>query len=241
MPKGGGTLTIEPSPVTIDEAFAADGVDARPGTYVLLAVSDNGAGMSEEVRAHLFEPFFTTKGAGKGTGLGLAMVYGGYITVDSEVNQGTSFRIYLPSESRASSAPAARAPERAETGTASILLVEDDRRVRLLAKDVLEGFGYTVHAFANGEEALAAVASLDPMPELLITDVVMPGMNGRVLAERVAELLPAIRVLFMSGYTQDIIAEHGALRVGIEFLAKPYSVAQLARRVQEVLQGIASE
>ena len=106
---------------------------------------------------------------------------------------------------------------------------------------MLEGFGYTVHAFANGEEALAAIASLDPMPELLITDVIMPGMNGRVLAERVAELLPAIRVLYMSGYTQDIIAEHGALRGGIEFLAKPYSVAQLARRVQEVLRGIASE
>jgi len=246
MPKG-GTLTIETSAVTIDDASAAKDVDARPGTYVLLTFSDDGAGMSEEVRARLFEPFFTTKGAGKGTGLGLAMVYGavqqngGYIAVDSELNRGTSFRIYLPSESRVAPGPAARAPLSAEPGTASILLVEDDRGVRQLAKDVLEGFGYTVHAFANGEEALAAIASLDPIAELLITDVIMPGMNGRVLAERVAAFSPAIRVLFMSGYTQDIIAEHGVLPGGIEFLAKPYSVTQLARRVQEVLQGMASE
>jgi len=243
MPTG-GNLTIETSNVTLDESSAGENVGARPGPYVLLAVKDDGAGMSDDVRTHLFEPFFTTKGVGKGTGLGLAMVYGavqqngGTIEVDSEVNRGTTFRIYLPAASRVSPLPTARPASSAEGGSASILLVEDDRKVRLLAKNVLEGFGYTVHSFANGEEALAAVSTLEPAPELLVTDVIMPGMNGRVLAERVAMAHPRIRVLFVSGYEQDVIAVHGVLPGGIEFLAKPYSVAELARRVQEVLKRV---
>jgi PAS domain S-box-containing protein len=246
MPEG-GQLTIETSNVMLDEASTGGNGDARPGPYVLCAVSDNGAGMTEEVRAHLFEPFFTTKSAGKGTGLGLAMVYGavqqngGYIAVDSQLYRGTTFRIHLPAATRASPIPAARAPARVQTGSASILLVEDDRKVRALTKNVLARFGYAVHSFANGEEAIAALPALDPVPELLITDVIMPGMNGRVLAEQIAASLPRIRVLFVSGYTQDAIADHGVLPGGVEFLAKPYSVSQLVHRVQEVLEGVGSE
>jgi two-component system, cell cycle sensor histidine kinase and response regulator CckA len=237
----GGRLTIETSNVHLDEEYAERHVDVQPGEYVLLAVSDDGAGMTEDVRAHLFEPFFTTKAAGKGTGLGLAMVYGavrqngGRIEVYSELNQGTTFKIYLPA---AKSIPQQVIPKQSsfpKTRTTSILLVEDDARVRLFAESVLKRLGHTVHAFPNGPEALAALASLRPAPGLLITDVVMPGLNGRVVAERVMAVLPRIRVMFVSGYTQNVIVDQGVLKEGIEFLAKPYSVEQLARRVWEVL------
>jgi CheY-like chemotaxis protein len=245
MPSG-GRLTIETSNVYLDEAYAQRHVGAQPGAYVLLAVSDNGAGMSDDVRAHLFEPFFTTKDAGKGTGLGLAMVYGavqqngGCIEVHSEVNRGTTFEIFLPAATGASPAPSARAPRSTQTGSASILLVEDDKGVRAFATNVLTRLGYTIHAFGSGDDALAALSSLSPRPELLMTDVVMPGINGRLLAERVAASFPDIRVLFVSGYAQDVVADHGILKDGIEFLAKPYSVEQLARRVYEVLHGAGS-
>jgi two-component system, cell cycle sensor histidine kinase and response regulator CckA len=246
MPNG-GKLTIETYNVLLDEASAREHGDVRPGQYVLLAVSDNGVGMSEEVRAHLFEPFFTTKGAGKGTGLGLAMVYGavqqngGHVEVDSELDRGTTFKILLPAAPPISRAPSVRVPVNAQAGSASILLVEDDDMVRSLARRILEGLGYTVHTFESGENALAALPSLVPIPELLLTDVIMPGINGRVLAEKVVVCLPSIRVLFVSGYTQDVLADHGVLQQGIQFLSKPYSVAQLARRVHEVLAGIDSE
>jgi PAS domain S-box-containing protein len=246
MPNG-GQLTIETSNVTLDANYALEHMDARPGAYALLAVSDDGAGMTEEVRAHLFEPFFTTKGAGKGTGLGLAMVYGavrqngGYVAVDSALERGTTFRVHLPAATSASQATSPRPRLKVATGSASVLLVEDDDKVRALTKRVLEGFGYTLHDFANGEDALAALASLRPTPQLLISDVIMPGMNGRVLAEHVTALLPSIRVLFVSGYTQDVIAEHGVLKPGIEFLAKPYSVEQLSHRVHEIVYGARAE
>jgi CheY-like chemotaxis protein len=236
----GGRLTIETSNVRLDADYAERHVDAKPGDYVLLAVSDDGVGMSEEVRSHLFEPFFTTKDAGKGTGLGLAMVYGavqqngGRIEVYSEPGRGTTFKIYLPAQSatrdvlpQTSSLPPSR--------PTSILLVEDDSRVRVFAQKVLTRLGHTVHAFPNGEAAIAALSELQPAPELLITDVIMPGMNGHVLAQRVAATLPTIRVLFASGYTQNVIVTHGVLKEGIEFLAKPYSVEQLARRIAELL------
>jgi two-component system, cell cycle sensor histidine kinase and response regulator CckA len=244
MPNG-GQLTIETSNIELDANYALEHVDARPGAYALLAVSDDGAGMSEEVRAHLFEPFFTTKGAGKGTGLGLAMVYGavrqngGYVAVDSALSRGTTFKIHLPAATGASQSDDERTPLKIATGSASVLLVEDDDKVRALTRRILQGFGYTLHDFANGEEALAALASLRPTPELLISDVIMPGINGRVLAERVLALLPGIRVLFVSGYTQDVIAEQGVLKPGIEFLAKPYSIEQLAHRVHQILSGSA--
>jgi two-component system, cell cycle sensor histidine kinase and response regulator CckA len=237
----GGRLTIETSNVHLDEEYAERHVDVQPGEYVLLAVSDDGAGMTEEVRTHLFEPFFTTKAAGKGTGLGLAMVYGavrqngGRIEVYSEVNQGTTFKIYLPAAKAVPQRAAPKPSSFPKTRTTSILLVEDDARVRLFAENVLKRLGHTVHAFPNGAEALAALPSLRPVPSLLITDVVMPGLNGRVVAERVMAVLPKIRVMFVSGYTQNVIVDQGVLKDGIEFLAKPYSVEQLARRVWEVL------
>jgi two-component system cell cycle sensor histidine kinase/response regulator CckA len=239
---GGGCLTIETSNVWVDEEYASRHVDVRPGAYALLVVSDNGQGMSEEVRTHLFEPFFTTKAPGKGTGLGLAMVYGavqqngGRIEVYSELGQGTTFKIYFPATNRGEPQPAAPAAPRGPTRTATIVLVEDDPRVRRLAHDALAGAGHNVHAFANASDALRELASVSPAPELLITDVIMPGMNGQVLAERLSTVFPDIRALFVSGYTKNVIVDRGVLKANIEFLAKPYSVEQLMRRVREVLE-----
>jgi CheY-like chemotaxis protein len=246
MPDG-GRLTIETSNVWLDDEYTSRHVGVRPGAYALLVVSDTGSGMSEEVQKHLFEPFFTTKASGKGTGLGLAMVYGavqqngGRIEVYSEPEQGTTFKIYLPATQRGEkprAAPVAAAPR---TRRATIVLVEDDPRVCRVAHDALVGAGYDVHPFANGGEALRGLASINPAPELLISDVIMPGMNGRILAERVAALYPDIRVLFVSGYTENFIVDRGVLKAGIEFLAKPYSIDQLVRRVREVLDGSAAQ
>jgi len=246
MPHG-GSLTIETRNVRLD----GDYVEAHPGVelgdYVLLAVSDSGTGMSEEARAHLFEPFFTTKGPGKGTGLGLAMVYGavqqngGRIEVYSEPEHGTTFKIYLPRVASAEREGRSRDKLSPPSGGESILLVEDDERVRTFAATVLERFGYKVHAYPVPAQALAALPELRPPPDLLVTDVVMPGMNGRALAERLVQLLPSMRVLFVSGYTENVIVHHGVLKDNIQFLAKPYSVDQLARRVREVLDARASE
>jgi two-component system, cell cycle sensor histidine kinase and response regulator CckA len=246
MPNG-GRLTIETSNVWIDTEYAAGHFDARPGAYVLLSVADTGSGMNEEVREHLFEPFFTTKEQGKGTGLGLAMVYGavqqngGRIDVCSEVNRGTTFKIYLPAAAGVPPQPAARPAVTVRARTATIVLVEDDPRVRRVADVALTRLGYDVRSFASGADALSGLASLCPGPQLLITDVIMPGMNGRVLAERVAALLPNIRVLFVSGYTEHFIVDRGVLKKGIEFLAKPYSIEQLARRVRDVLHEAADQ
>jgi two-component system cell cycle sensor histidine kinase/response regulator CckA len=242
MPEG-GRLTIETSNVRLDPQYTDAHSVVEFGDYVLLTVSDSGTGMSDEARAHLFEPFFTTKGPGKGTGLGLAMVYGavqqngGRIEVYSEPDLGTTFKIYLPRV--ASADPEVRLPELPgpRAGGEAVLLVEDDDRVRAFATAVLERFGYKVCAFQEPARALAALPALDPPPDLLVTDVVMPGMNGRALAERVASLIPAMRVLFVSGYTENVIVHHGVLKENIEFLAKPYSVDQLARRVREVLDA----
>jgi two-component system cell cycle sensor histidine kinase/response regulator CckA len=199
----GGHLTIETSNVHLDADYAIHHVDVQPGDYVLLAVSDDGAGMSEEVRSHLFEPFFTTKDAGKGTGLGLAMVYGavqqngGRIEVYSEPSRGTTFKIYLPAQTATRDALPQMPSVRATQATC-ILLVEDDARVRAFAQHVLVRLGHSVHAFANGEAAVAALSSLQPTPQLLITDVVMPGMNGRVLSERDAAGVATIRPVLKS-------------------------------------------
>ena len=246
MPDG-GRLTIETSNVCLSDDFVTRHFDARPGEHVLLAVSDDGVGITDEVRAHMFEPFFTTKERDKGTGLGLAMVYGavqqngGRIEVCSEPGQGATFKIYLPvvkeAPQRTSRAPTVAAGARGAT----IVLVEDNTNVRRLADQALTSLGHAVRAFASGADALQGLPSLSPAPELLITDVVMPGMNGRVLAERVATLLPDIRVLFVSGYTEDVIVNRGVLKHGIEFLAKPYSVEQLAQRVREVLEDAGTQ
>ncbi len=242
MPRG-GRLTIETGNVVLDQAYTLSHPYVTPGRYVMLAVSDTGTGMSADVRASLFEPFFTTKDSGRGTGLGLAMVYGavkqngGHIEVYSEPEHGAAFKIYLPAvNEQAEPAPEPRDDLRPR-GNETILLVEDDERVRVVASRMLERLGYTVHAFSDGPSAIATVERMAEIPPLLITDVVMPTMNGQVLTQRLLALRPTLKVLFTSGYTANVIVHHGVLEEGIEFLAKPYSLDQLARRVRDVLDG----
>jgi PAS domain S-box-containing protein len=242
MPDG-GRLTIETRNTELDEHYCAQHGHALPGQYVMLAVSDNGIGMTPEVKARIFEPFFTTKEQGKGTGLGLAMVYGavrqneGLIDVYSEHGQGTTFKIYLPRVDACVERTQPKAVRSLAPGREGILLVEDDLMVRALAQRVLERHGYHVHAFPNADAALAELDALSEPFELVITDVVMPGTNGRVFAERVRAQRAGVKVIFTSGYTQNVIAHHGILDAGIEFLPKPYTVDMLLRRVREVLDG----
>jgi PAS domain S-box-containing protein len=248
MPDG-GKLTIETSNVHLDEQRCRlrEGVD--PGPYVRLAVSDHGTGLTDDVRAHLFEPFFTTKETGKGTGLGLAMVYGavrqnrGDIEVDSTLGRGTTFTIYLPALAAAADPIATAQRPDLPRGDETVALVEDDDAVRGMAVRLLRRQGYNVRAYPNGIEALAAFEAAlarspaEAPPRLLITDVVMPGMSGSVLAEKVRVLLPGVRVLFTSGYTEDSVTHQGTIEQGIEFLPKPYTLSTLATRVREVLDG----
>lgn len=237
----GGKLTIETAEVFLDEEYARLHAEVQPGAYVLLAVSDTGTGMTAETRTHLFEPFFTTKEIGKGTGLGLAMVYGavtqngGRIEVYSELGQGTTFKIYLPCAQPGAPSQPAPVPPMIGRSTPTILLVDDDTQVRGLTSRLLEQHGYRVYAFAEGATAIHAVSvMLDPI-DLLITDVIMPGMNGRILAEQLQALRPEMRVLFMSGYTTNVIGHQGGIGEGMAFLSKPFSSQALIRRVQEVL------
>jgi CheY-like chemotaxis protein len=235
----GGKLTIATSSIP---ARASELPGLGDGG-VLLTVSDNGAGISDEVRAHLFEPFFTTKEPGKGTGLGLAMVYGavqqngGYIEVESTLGQGSTFKISLPAATSPNvAAPAVRVqPLPVPTRHASILLVEDHSKVAAFAKTVLEGLGHLVHAFPDAESALRALPALDPTPDVLITDLIMPGLDGRALAAHAVARLPGLRVLFVSGYAHDVMAARGILAEGVELLAKPYSAEQLAARLRQLL------
>jgi PAS domain S-box-containing protein len=239
---GGGRLTIETANTVLDEAYAASHLGVAPGEYVLLTISDTGVGMSAEVQAHLFEPFFTTKGPGKGTGLGLATVYGivkqsgGHIWVYSEEGRGSAFKIYLPRvETDAASQLRLEGGRQAPSGQETILLVEDNPEVRDLARQVLARQGYTVLEAAEGEEALRrAEAHAGPI-HLLLTDVVMPGMTGKALAERLGALRPDLKVLYMSGYTDETIAHHGVLEPGVAFLQKPFTSFNLALKVRQVL------
>ena len=242
MPNG-GKLTLETGNVDLDEAYAADHYPARAGPFVLLAVSDTGIGMSEETQAHMFEPFFTTKEKGKGTGLGLATVYGiikqsgGFIWVYSEVGHGTTFKLYLPRveelAERASQPAQARA--RAGRGTETVLVVEDEAPVRSVARQVLERHGYTVLEAPSAEAALDIATRYSGIIHLLLTDVVMPGLNGRELASRLATLRPDARVIFMSGYTDDAVTRHGVLEPGSAYVQKPFTPDAIARKVREVL------
>ena len=242
---GGGVLVIETAIVTLDEEYKRSHPLVEPGTYARLAISDTGSGMSDEVKRHLFEPFFTTKPRGKGTGLGLATIYGairqsnGYVEVYSEVGKGTTFKIYLPAESGTPDSLTPRLGPRPVTGgSETVLVVEDDERVRNVASRALRDAGYRVLSASSGEAALA-VAGEDSAPiHLLVTDVVMPGMNGRQLAERLARAHPETRTLFTSGYTENIIAHHGVLERGIEFLSKPYTLETLTSRVREMLDKL---
>ncbi len=243
MPQG-GKLTIATSNAEMDALFVRDHPGSKIGSYVMLTVADTGCGMDAETQAHIFEPFFTTKERGKGTGLGLSTVYGvvkqsgGYVWVDSEPGKGSSFKIYLPRFEEAVNAPAASAaPPEATRGTETVLLVEDSEPLRKLAHRFLENNGYRVLAAANGEDALqTAVQEREPI-QLLLTDVVMPGMNGRVLASHLVLRQPGMKVLYMSGYTDSFISGHGVLEPGTYLLHKPFTEETLMRKVREVLDG----
>ena len=240
MPNG-GTLTIATANTELDPAFARAHAGAVPGAYARLSVSDTGTGMDEETRSHLFEPFFTTKAVGKGTGLGLATVYGivkqsdGYIWVETEPGRGTTFHICLPqTEGAVEPLPAdfAAAPA---GGTETVLLVEDEGAVRALSDRALTSLGYRVLAAPNGPDALRVAARHAGPIHLLLTDVVMPEMSGRELMHRLAAVRPGVKVLYMSGYSDEAIAHHGALDPGTSFLQKPFSPAALAGKVRQVL------
>jgi len=243
MPQG-GTLTLETANVELDQAYASEHQPISPGHYVMLAVSDNGQGMIPEVRARVFEPFFTTKEVGKGTGLGLSTVYGiikqsgGYIWVDSEPGRGTSFKIYFP---RVDLPAQTLGPERhtsgVQRGTETILLVEDDPQLRQLSSSVLAHCGYKVLVAGGPEEGLAVAQAPPRDIRLLITDVIMPTMNGRQLADKVLQICPKMRVLYISGYTNNAIAHYGVLNEGLWFLPKPFTLSALIAKVREVLDA----
>jgi two-component system, cell cycle sensor histidine kinase and response regulator CckA len=245
MPDG-GRLTVETENVELDNAYAKDHVTVRPGRYVMLAVSDTGVGMSGETIAHIFEPFYTTKESGRGTGLGLSTVYGivkqsgGYIWVYSEPGHGTTFKVYLPRvEEPAESLPASKNGGAERTaGTEMILLVEDEAQLRELTRMVLTARGYSVVEAANPEEAERLAAEYGSKIQLLLTDVIMPGISGRELAKRLAARNPAMRVLYMSGYTYNVIAQGGTLERGVAFLQKPFTPGVLVEKVREVLDAV---
>lgn len=242
MPNG-GKLTIESNNVTLDENHSHAHPDARPGNYVMLSIRDTGTGMSDEVKAHLFEAFFTTKPKGKGTGLGLATCQtivkqcGGFIEVQSEPGKGTAFRIYFPQVDQALDAPARPAAAKPLVrGTETILLVEDEPTVRHLAFNILQSQGYNVLSANNGQEGLRVAREYKDQPiRLAITDVIMPQMSGKVMAEWLKETCPDLKVLFTSGYTDDALVQHGMLEPGIAFLPKPYTAASLTHKVREIL------
>jgi PAS domain S-box-containing protein len=241
MPHG-GRLTIETANVTLDETYAQMHLGVQAGRYVRLAVQDSGCGMDSETQAHIFEPFFTTKGPGKGTGLGLSTVYGivtqsgGHIGVSSTHGQGTAVTIDFPRVDDPLTASTPNLPQTSPPqGTETVLLVEDEATVRSVAREVLQMVGYTVLEAATGEEALQRVEQHSGPIHLLVTDVVMPGMDGRELAVRLMINYPAMQVLYLSGYTDEAIAHHRVLQAGIELLHKPFTPEALARRVREVL------
>ncbi len=242
MPNG-GTLSIETSNMYLDEQYVRDHAGLLPGEYVMLAVSDTGCGMTAEVRRNIFEPFFTTKEAGKGTGLGLATVYGivnqhgGNIWVYSEPGQGTTFKIFFP-RSRENEGQEALAPIReSKGGSETVLLIEDDPMVRGLAREVLAGGGYEVIEAETPEQAFAAATERAGNLHILLTDVIMPRMNGQQVYGKIAEICPEIKVLYMSGYTGDIITHHGVLDEGMNFLPKPFSAHGLLTKVRQVLDS----
>ena len=227
----------------MDEEYCRSHPHVQPGEFVMVAVTDDGKGLTAEDKAHLFEPFYTTKAPGQGTGLGLPTVYGavkqhgGSIEVYSEAGTGTTFRIYLPRVDEEGQPPRAARPASPIGGTETIVLVEDQDSVRAVATRLLHRWGYRVHAYGTAAEALSAVAAMEAPIDLLITDVVLPDVNGRVLAAGIRRLRPDITVLFTSGYTGSVLEGHGVLEPGIEFLAKPYSSQALASRVRELLDG----
>ena len=241
MPQG-GKLSIETANAVLDEAYCREHIGVHPGPYVLLAVSDTGIGMDTETLSHMFEPFFTTKARDKGTGLGLATVYGivkqscGHIYVYSEPGRGTTFKVYLPVADKAFVEPAALPKEKEVKGMGTIMVVEDNATVRELAVAILEEHGYTVLTADCGRACLRQLIDYQGPLDLLLTDVVMPDLNGKALAQKLAERHPGLKVLFMSGYTDNVILRHGVLDQGIHFIQKPFTVHALAVKVREILE-----
>jgi PAS domain S-box-containing protein len=240
MPRG-GKLTIETANVSLDEAYTRSHPTMQPGEYVMLAISDTGSGMDQDTQSRIFEPFFTTKGP-KGSGLGLSTVYGivkqsgGYVWVYSEVGRGSTFKIYLPRVAKAELPEAAKRTTKFLRGRETVLLVEDEANLRRLVRGFLQRQGYTVIEAEDGQAALEAASHHVGPIHLLLTDVVMPDMNGRELARKLSMLHPRTRVLYMSGYTENAIHHNGALETGVVFLQKPFTEEALTEKVREVLE-----
>jgi CheY-like chemotaxis protein len=241
MPSG-GRIAIKTQNITLDDARSGGKTFIRPGDYVMISVSDNGHGMDKDTQSRIFEPFFTTKEKSKGTGLGLSTVYGivkqsdGYLMVESELGCGTTFVIYLPKiEGIAETRDDPPTRKDAMVGSETVLLVEDEESVRQLVKETLERKGYRVLEAENGEAGLTVAAQHQQQIDLVITDVVMPHLGGQELAQRLRASRPEIKVLYLSGYTEDAVVGEGTVESGKAFLQKPFTLQSLARKVREVL------
>jgi len=242
MPHG-GRLTMETSNTVLTAGQARER-DLAAGSYVMLKVTDTGHGMDAATRVHIFEPFFTTKPRGKGTGLGLATVYGilkqsgGSIQVESETNQGSEFRVYLPAAGDGVHKKRRRALDKdVAGGTETILIAEDEPDLRELARIFLEDYGYKVLEAASADQAIKTAEMLAEPIHLLLTDVIMPGMSGRLLAERILSTRPQTRIMYMTGYTDDMVVQHKVLEPGVQLLQKPFSRADLALKVRATLDA----
>jgi CheY-like chemotaxis protein len=241
MPRG-GELIIETANVALDEGHSRQQADVRPGAYVMLAVHDTGEGMDEDTQSQIFEPFFTTKGEGKGTGLGLATVFGivkqsdGHVTVDSELGRGSTFRVYLPrTDEVVPPEPAAERPSNV-AGHETILLVEDAEALRAMIREILEAGGYSVVEYASPDGVIEDMGELGGV-DVLLTDVVMPRMSGPELARLVRRTYPRLKVLFMSGYTDQSAGRHEVFDADSQFLQKPFTTGDLIGKVRAVLDG----
>jgi signal transduction histidine kinase/ActR/RegA family two-component response regulator len=241
---GGGRMTIETANVILDDAYKQEHYECKPGDFVLFALSDSGIGIDREIQARIFDPFFTTKEMGKGTGLGLSTVYGivkqnnGFINVYSEPGHGTTFKIYFPREADVDLSERKYEPAlQAATATWTVLLVEDDDMLRLMAKTMLEKIGHKALVTGLPHDAISMCKDMENKIDLVLTDVVMPGMSGRELRDKLESIRPGIKVLFMSGYTSNVIAHHGVLDEDVHFIQKPFRKDDLARKIMEVIDN----